>query len=107
MDDVLTFDSASGAFEQNTTAFDFQLCQPNWVDWRGEYELAGAASLLMSYMRCTPSGQGCLSCEPTRDESVGLAFSADCETLTLTYEIGVPRTYFPAKVAEHAELLEA
>ena len=97
VEDDLIFDRASDAFEQNTTALPFQSCDTNSVDWRGEYEVANTTALHLSYIRCTQSSIGCLSCTPTREEWVDYKFSADCETLSLTHEDGTPRVYFPAK----------
>ena len=99
VEDDLIFDGASGSFDQNTTAFPFQLCLSNWVNWRGDYELANATSMLLSYARCTQGGVGCLSCGPTYQEWVGVSFAADCETVTLKHPSGDARTYFPAKSA--------
>ena len=95
VEDDLVF-SKDGKFEQNATAFPFQPCMQNWVDWRGEYDQANATAMLLSYMRCTQSGMGCLACGPTHEEWVGVSFSDDCETVTFKHADSEPRTYFPS-----------
>ena len=95
--DDLFFDGTGLVFEQNTTALPFQSCQSNWIDWRGEYEVTNPTTLRLSYMRCTQNATGCLSCQPTHQETVGFEFSDDCAMLTLAYSDGSERVYFPLK----------
>ena len=95
--DSLAFDDLSGTFTQNTTAYPYQPCEANSVDWRGYYEQANATSLLLSYARCTQNGFGCLSCGPTYAVWLGLSFDADCEAFTLKHPNGDTWMYFPAK----------
>jgi len=101
VEDVLAFDGAALAFAQNVTAFPFQPCGSNWVAWTGSYVAPNATALQLAYARCTPGGSGCLSCEPTRKEWVGVTFAADCEGLTLLHpEDPTPRSYFPARLGQ-------
>ena len=96
MSDILQFDAGRSAFAQNLTAYPYQVCTSNWIYWSGAYEAADAASIVMSYIRCTPGGTGCVACTPTRDDLVGVAWSADCRSLTLkpANDNGA-RVYFP------------
>ena len=103
-DDILVGDDLAfaqdGNFVQTTTAFSFQPCEPNWVDWTGGYEHTSSTDVLLTYASCTPSGLGCLSCWTTSAEWASVSFSSDCETLTLKHEDGVARTYIPAKTKQ-------
>ena len=60
---ALDFDVGTDTFHQNITAFDFQACDVNWIYWSGYYAYVEADKLLsLDYVRCTPSGPGCVAC---------------------------------------------
>ena len=96
VEDYLTFTPDAMDFQQNLTAYPFQTCDVNSVVWTGEYVQANATALYLSYIRCTPTGAGCLRCEPTRSEWAQIEFhdADDCDSLALTHDDGVTRFYF-------------
>ena len=100
--DLLNFDGGTNEFLQNVTAFPLQDCAANTILWTGKYDLANATALLLSYIRCTPSGVGCLRCEPTGQDWATIKFLDDCDGLVLTHEDGEERTYF-ANVSKEDE----
>ena len=96
VEDLLTF-TRELAFSQNISSFPFQECTTNWLLWEGQYVFDNVSSLELEYRRCTQSAAGCVRCGPTRNEEATVAFSADCDVLTLKYPADGGRTvtYFP------------
>ena len=87
-EDLLVFDAETTAFTQNLTAFPFQDCAQNWVAWTGTYARPEITALVMSFVRCTPGGVGCVACSTTRIEEATVAYSGDCASMRLTYGAG-------------------
>ena len=94
VEEVLAFEN--DAFMQNITSFGYQECEWNWVHWTGNFAMSSGSSILFSFVRCTQSGAGCVKCSPSYDDLTSVAFSKECDTmtLTLTQGTGVPRTYY-------------
>ena len=96
VEDILVF-TEQLMFTQNTTAFPFQECVSNWLEWTGEYEQSSATSLFFSCIRCTQSASGCLRCGATYEDPTTISFDADCDMLLIS-RVGdpAPRTYYSA-----------
>ena len=101
-DDVLVEDRLAfmpeGVFTQNQTVFPHHECYSNWVHWTGDYDHLNATALLLSYMRCTPSTDGCLRCGPTKEEWTNIKFSVDCDVLMVTHSDLEMHTYYHSDV---------
>ena len=90
---ALDFDVGTDPFHQNITAFDFQACDVNWIYWNG-YNAYVEADELLSLV--APAA-GRAEWHADRHRVIaGIAFSADCETLTLSHADngGIVHTYF-------------
>jgi len=93
--DDLVFDRASGTFEQNITAFPFQVCPSNSVFWEGDYTQLSATETEFQFKRCTVSAVGCVTCGLTRTDVAETIFDADCSTFTAQFSDGSEAmTYF-------------
>jgi len=57
-------------------------CTANTVTWTGDYQLEDDSTMIVSYIRCTASGPGCLACGATREELTRYKFAYDCLGLT-------------------------
>ena len=75
-------------FSQQLVAAAGQSCTVNTVTWTGDVSLQDASTAVVSYIRCSPSGAGCLTCGPTREEVTRFKFNTDCSTLTLVVATG-------------------
>ena len=84
VEDFLAF-GGGGTFEQDLVAYPFQNCTQNAVAWVGDFDVAAnQTSILLTYTRCTPSGSGCIRCEPTQLQWITVRFSTDCDVLQVT-----------------------
>ena len=70
------------SFSQTLVASGAGACTDNSVNWSGDYHLVDGTTMVISYIRCTPSGPGCLTCGATREELTRFKFANDCQTLT-------------------------
>ena len=81
--------------QQTLVAAVGQGCTANSITWSGDLDIQDSSTAILSYIRCTASGPGCLACGPSREELTRFKFANDCSSMTLVaVNSNVARVYF-------------